>query len=269
MVDLSKIEKFFAERIDLMDSDNAPKTFYFILISRKKWLDVFYPGVSGIRGGEYAFSKFVLAGHAFDIYQKVKHKLSILDPRYSFERFGFNIADFYAKYPKAVSLMVTYQPRDEERAVKKLTLELISRLINHEEPIFLDNLWKTIIHKTPYKGLAFVLIDLDVFKPLSKQELKYVADVYRDLGIMDIYYACTTPSGGLHTVVRLDLNRAIGEIIFGRHKEFKNRLLKVSKSIKEIEIKTQQVLTHIPGVNPNVVDVTDLFETRRPLKIER
>lgn len=209
-----------------------------------------------ISGKENAIARTVLRGDREKMVRDLKLLCLNLMPEVGrrYGRLPMPVAEMYQKYPEAFSLLVTFEPRDLLRASQKFAVGLAREFIegNVDEHLVrnVDKEWIRYVHKSrrvKENGPRFVLLDFDV----EQHEINFstVENYLRHFNVWpQVKYMCTTPDGGVHAV--LEINASVGEGILRRQKEIISHAKELG--CKEIEIKTGQCLTHVPGINPNV-----------------
>lgn len=251
--------------------------FYFLIAFRRKWL--IKQGMLEeeeahrlFRSDEIKVADGLLRGARFNFLATLQKEWKSLENpnRYiSIKGRLFRLSCLYNRYPTAFSLMVTYEPRSLKEGVAHFCFECLKGFVwDTYEATHPDKDLLSVIHKKRRRqGQRFALIDLDFkgerFSRARQLEFMHELALWFDLkGVQkDVVYACTTPSDGLHLVVRL--NDQTGPFLFERRDEL---LAKVSELANrtgypvELEVKTGQVLTHVPGFNTKVRDLTHYWK---------
>ena len=165
------------------------------------------------------------------------------------------------EFPLGISLTVTFEPRSLVGALRLHHQELNQALwkgvggrdVHIELARMLTGAWKSQVHRSRRKHgrKRFLLVDVDFSTVQKGVQANVEAGVEHLSGLgLDLRYACSTPCGGAHFVV--GLNEVAERKIFRRRNKFSKEFLEVVGG-DEIELKTGQCLTHVPGVNSAVV----------------
>ena len=274
---IEKVLTFLEKRLPQTESHEG---FLLMLLFRRKWLITFYPEKEEyfrktFPADQICFMKFVLLSSEKEKWDfKIRHMLSIFSPEFSKPKILkgniFQSADLHREYPEAFSLYITYEPRDILKATKHLVVEASRAFIygNYNENFFLhfDYEWLSAIHKSKRSsGEKFVLVDLDLENVENNSLHSFVhalADLFAPVR-GNVYYACTTPTSGIHILLRVD--KPVQEFVFKGKKNVESECKNIASSygfgLKELSVQTGQCLTHVPGVNPYVKDITDIFRS--------
>ncbi len=276
-------ERFLLETLPDLQPDEA---FVFVVLFRRKWAIFQAPDREAeirerFTGKEVCLGRFVLCGteprklwpylvrkflDRLPHYPRLSKKKGLSEP----------VEKLFAEFPEAISLLVTFEPRSLRKAFESFYRELnghLFRLVGAEDrsfpdlwrfPAELQGIWKTCVHKARRERgrEKFVLIDVDVSFPEEKIRafLSESAVFLRGKGL-DLRYASSTPCGGVHFVVGID--KRAEKVVFRKSTELQKALFELAILFKgrpqtegasetAVEIKTGQVLVHVPGVNPEV-----------------
>jgi len=267
---------------DILPQYEPDEGFVVLLMFRRKWLIAHEPEKEReyrdtFRSDQTLIGKAVLSGERKRFPARLRYLLRLLSPDVgkvlSVKGAEFSVADLYRKYPQAFSLMITFEPRSLVKAALSFclnTLEEITKaaLRGGEVPTRLiqnlDKEWISQVHRhrREHGRTKYLLLDFDrdnVFVPSNSTDtLTFARALLEKLTSSplrgNLAYACTTPSRGLHIVLSIDKN--VENEIYRRQYAFEEEIYGLAEAtnfpLKEIEYKTGQVLTHIPGVNSTV-----------------
>ena len=262
----------FLKRLPALKTDEA---FYYLVVFRRKWL-VKQGAMEDdlaryfFKADEIKIDDGVLEGsrHRFlAILQKSWDWLSNPNRFEVIKGRAWNISWLFDHYPTAFSLMLTYEPR----SIREGTLDFcLDWLRSTAHGVYNQRYHKDLIsfcaRQRRREGPKFALLDFD-FEGASferSKQLNFMSELALWLdakGIKDhVEYVCSTPSDGLHLVVRL--NEQSSRLIFKDRTNFVNKAKELSLKTGyevELEVKTGQVLTHVPGFNDKVRDFTSIF----------
>jgi len=288
-----QLEYFIYRNLPPLKEDEA---FYYILLFRRKWLikqkpeneelfrKIFNSDEMKIDSGILKGNRHNFVGELFkSIYNLAcnKEKYKFLKGKY------FNVNKLFLMYPNTFSLLITFEPRNIKRGLKKYCFEMLNNIIenkNKNSIIHCDKELQSFIHSSRrIEGKKYVLIDIDFDSKLFEEHKlnsinekeqfiknireKYINNLKEYLNETDILnnleYACSTPSFGMHLIFSID--EKVGNVIFKRREFFTKELIALGFStkytIKEVEVKTGQCLTHIPTIiNPLVENLTLKFK---------
>jgi len=259
------IELFVRNRLPELPENHA---FYFILLFRRKWMKQYFSDEEARRlfsSDEMKITDFIVYGDNKDRWMRnVRLKVGAhLHPDFNFVFWtkgqDFNIPDLYAKYPAGFSLMVKYNPSDLQKVAKTFLSGAIRDILENPAGFYYNIIpkWKSLVEKArASSSKKYFLIDIDYqFKDHENMQeyLSGLAARLTEAGALHLlHYASTTPSGGLH-------------LIFETKNDF---IKKIRLDNKEdiirlpYEIKFGSFLTHVPGVNPKIVDITDFLKSK-------
>lgn len=264
---VAEIEKFVKECLPEFSEDEG---FVAILMCRRKWLLAHTPEKEpefreAFPSNEVLISRAVLKGDKDTMMYKLKHLVQFLSPEVGYftrsKGRKINVADLYREHPEGFSLMSTYEPRNLVKAGKQFLYKTIGKLLHKNEPDYrlyqnLDKEWISYVHKTRrVRGEdkpAFVLLDFDNrSRVLKEADVVNIRAYLADKKLLDnVSYACTSPSNGVHVILSID--SYVGKTLFAKQHEIIKEIREITEGRLELEIKTDQCLTHIPGVNPHV-----------------
>ena len=242
--------------------------FVIYLMLRRKWLVKNYPDKREyfeeiFKSNENIIAKTALTGNTDNFLPKIKllkYNLNIRKQKTLRTGDIITIDDLYKKYPLGFSIVFTYEPKDLIKAGKNYTSQLFNMLIDCDieknKWIFtnLDKEWYRNIHRKSRRtnGQKYLLLDFDLYcDNYSKTISKYTVLV-KFLKKIKLYnnvtYAVTTPSFGLHIVLKID--GMLQNIFFKNRRKFLEDIKNVVGA--EPDVLVRDFMTHIPFLNENV-----------------
>ncbi|MBX6424149.1 hypothetical protein [Thermosulfurimonas sp. F29] len=281
--DATVLAAFFEKRLPEYHLDEG---FVLAVLLRRKWLIRRHPEHEQVfrrlfSGKEICLDRLVLAGERSRFADKTRASLEglMFKTRRIRDR-EWPVEALSTVFPDGISLLITFEPRSLFKGASLLFKELSDFFVraastgkeklSSSDLAFLQHLdkeWITTVHRSVRERgrPKFVLVDMDtpgvVELPSLREFAARVGAWFRGIGLLEnLRYACSTPCGGVHLV--FEINRRAEEKIFRCSEEFRRDLAEIMRpyagkmALEDIEIKTGQVLTHVPGVNPYVKDLT-------------
>jgi len=228
------------------------RAYVFLLIFRKKWG---WKDEIRLPNREIAIDKFLLHGSKRKWEEQIMKSLIAMQYKVlEYPSVSVSANYLLSKCPQCFSLMYIPAPKNLVKATKKYAKTLFNILLQ-------DNWDKSysaygLLKHDPFSAVQKIsseepvlVIDIDL-----QEEWEEAIEKIARIELSPFWYAnnvIVTPSGGLHVLIK---DKTLLETMFKNRNKITSNIMEVSE-VSEILFKTN-IFTHIPGVNPNVKDIT-------------